>query len=112
MSRYGNSEINIKALKGSSSKIIVPIHYTQYFVNCRQSGVSPFAGFNRFFVYRLFQKLNLFIHFETGLNNAVTHSLRFASIRLLSNSKIPLLERSKFVGHKSQSNTIYYEEKH
>lgn len=103
--------ICIKGMKGSADRIITSSRYKEYFLRCKSSQVDPFGLYNRYFLYRFFKNNGLILQFDKGTRNAVTHALRYISIKEMKQAGYKDETKQRFTGHKSRKNVEYYENK-
>jgi len=106
-----HGRIKIKGLKGSSNRIITGGHYEAYFINCKNKNIHPFTIYDRFFYYRLFKKMGIFISFCNYAKRAVTHACRHQFIAEMQQSGSDILDAQKYIGHKSVKSTEHYVKK-
>jgi len=100
--------IKVKGLKGSNDRIIYPILSLKYFSVCKERGRTPFQGIDRYYVYRIYQKLGIKIYLQDNKKYAVTHIFRYLNTQHLLDSFNDLKTTQEFIGHKRAANTKIY----
>lgn len=103
-----DASVYIAGLKGSESKIVKVSYTRDIAIAFRKNKINPFAGVSRFYVYRLFKKLNLILTTEKGDKNKVTHSFRHCNARIQELSGFNLADTQKYLGQRSINSTKHY----
>lgn len=100
--------ITLPALKFSNEIIVSIPELTSFFLYCKQSGSAPFVNLDRFYVYRLYKKVGLYIYFGKHYKQAVTHSFRYLFAQSLIDNNQQLESAQTFLRHKSINSTKHY----
>jgi len=103
-----NGNILIKGLKKSNNRIIFSTEFKEFFNNCKKHFITPFNGYDRFYIYRILKSFNISIKTKNSSKNSVTHSFRHLYIHNLKSVDIDLKTIQQQVGHKSIKNTANY----
>lgn len=98
----------IKGLKGSNDRLAQVTYMRQQLLSLRSAGCRLFEYNSRFYYYRLFKKLGLYISYGHNENRAVTHSLRHAYIYSVQSLANNIDSTALIVGHKNSKSTNHY----
>lgn len=98
----------IKGLKGSNDRLAQVTYMRTQLLSLRSAGCHLFEYSSRFYYYRLFKKLGLYITYGKNENNAVTHSLRHAYIYSVQSLANNINSTASIVGHKNSKSTVHY----
>lgn len=105
-----NGTIALRGKKRSEDRIVSCGDAWSYLSKCRDAGVHPFEGLNRFYVYRCYKKAGLVLGHGIGSKDSVTHALRhlyvFEAKKVVSTEVI-----QNQIGHKSINSTNHYVKK-
>jgi len=103
-----NGAVRIKGLKGSDDRIIFDAESSQFFIDCKNSNVSPFRDFDRHFLYRFLKERGIYMQIEGTKKNAVTHAFRHNLLNANQEIDSDLSLSKKQIGHKSIESTKSY----
>lgn len=103
-----NNQILLKGLKGSNNRIIYSSFFLDYIKQYKGMNFKLFNGIDRFYIYRLLKKHNIFIPAIHSNRNKVTHAFRSNYVNLLYDQTHDISTVSSIIGHKLQKNTIIY----
>lgn len=103
-------QLLIRGSKGSSDKLINVGSCREYLNKCRLNQYKPFAGIDRFYVYRQFKKYGIEFQFEGKSKRSVTHVFRQINNRILQKEGIDESLRRSNLGHKGKTAIKYYNE--
>ena len=98
----------VKGLKGSNDRLCQCTYMKSELLYLRSTNSHLFSYTNRFYYYRLFKKLGLYIVYDSNENKAVTHSLRHSYIYSLQNITNNIESTAQIVGHKNSKSTTHY----
>ena len=103
-----DGSIFVKGLKGSENRLIRSVYFNSYLTSLFNLFEGRLFTTSRFYYYRLFKKLGLYLHFEGNSVNSVTHVFRhiYASSIMSDTGDLDLVKRQ--VGHKSIKTTAIY----
>jgi integrase len=103
-----SGQIIINASKGSNNRVVTSLYHTNYLLSLKHNTGQIYEGYTRFYYYRLFKSIGLYIVNQSSGNNSVTHSLRHTHVKMLhsSTNDKELIQRT--IGHKSKKSTEYY----
>ena len=94
--------------KGSNKLIIQAGTCIDYILRCRDNKTDPFAGYSRFFFYRLFKKYDIYQKSSGQKNYSVTHAPRKFLAQDMQKDGFTDEEIKTALGHKSLRSTLYY----
>lgn len=100
--------IKIGSKKMSSGRIIHAGESLEYMHQCRASLVHPFAGFDRFFVYREYKRVGLMKFVPGNKKASVTHLFRHNASSQALKVGADIETRAHQLGHKSTKSTQHY----
>lgn len=100
--------IRIKASKRGVSRIINYTDRYGYLEFCRKTGTSPFADYNRFFIYREYRKNGIMLFHEKDKKYSVTHAFRHLLVTMLRKDIADKSLISDVLGHKSKKSIESY----
>lgn len=100
--------VRIRGKKGSSDVLVKPTFGVEYFLWCRQSGVYPFMGIDRYYVYRLYKSLGLCHKFDGNAKMSVTHLPRHNYALQAKSVDEDSTLVTYALRHKSAKNDVYY----
>jgi len=103
-----SGNVHIKAVKGSSDRIVNAGLATEYLLSCKAKGFLVWNEWNRHFVYNRFKYFGISITPKNSTKKAVTHAARHISLNELQNSENNLELTKSFAGHKNINSTKHY----
>jgi len=103
-----SGHINVKGLKGSNDRIIIPV-FSLFFWQGFMVQFLPLVDlYSRFYFYRRFKKLGIYTHYDSRKHQSITHFFRHRVINQLNDSGVPQKDISTFIGHKNKKTLKYY----
>jgi integrase len=100
--------INIRSAKSSNNRLVHASSTLQYMLRCKELGVYPFDGLDRFYVYRQFKRLGIGAVYGDNKNKSVTHSFRHEVVLDSLTITEELNSAQQYLGHKSIKSTEQY----
>ena len=104
-------QILVRQGKGSISKVVSDFQYIDFYLDCKQRKLNPFSDYNRFFIYRLYKKYDIYQKNKGQKNASITHAPRKILAQSLQNDGFTLDEIRVALGHNSKRSTEYYIDK-
>ena len=101
-------QILVRQGKGSNSKVVSDFQYIDFYLDCKKRQVNPFSDYNRFFIYRLYKKYDIYQKNKGQKNASITHAPRKILAQSLQNDGFTLDEIKVALGHNSKRSTEYY----
>jgi len=101
-------QVYIAGLKGSSPKLVTPLHFRKFWLNRQGNLLNPFMHISRFSFYKYLKSVSIMIAAKENGNAKVTHAMRHLHVHLMQILEIDNSDMSKIVGHKSLRNIAWY----
>lgn len=103
-----SQQVIIRGLKGSRDRLITLLFESDYLKMCYITKRQPFAGLDRFKMYRFYKRYGIVLRTKSGTNNKVTHRLRYDYILKIQSFTHNIDSTADLVGHKSTHSTSHY----
>jgi len=100
--------IYVSGLKGSHSRMVNGILYTDYWKDYAVNGYPLPTYYTRFYIYRVLKKAGVYYQATKNGKLSITHALRYNYINNLLNNRFSLIEIQNIIGHKSYQSTMHY----
>lgn len=101
-------QIFVKGLKNSNDRLIQLPHINRFSFAASGGCGYIFEGFSRFYFYRLYKKLGLYVELENSKYNSVTHCFRHLYLESVVKDYNSLELAQQAIGHKSINSTMHY----
>lgn len=109
ISKGGN--IRIKALKGSSFRIVQSLMFKDFWISESQPLLPLSSVYSRYYFYRLFRKYGLYSTFGVNQKASVTHYFRHLRGLEVQSAFEDWELTASSLGHKSIKSTVFYGQK-
>lgn len=103
-----SGHISVKSLKHSANSVIHGGEAADYLINCKINKTDPFDMYNRWYVYRQYQKHGISFQSKISSVASVTHAMRHVAAQSLRSANVSDSQLQKFMRHKNARNTKQY----
>lgn len=100
--------LKVKGLKGSADKIVSIKEHMPFLKVYLASNYLPWENWDRFQIYRMYQKVGIKLNIEGGVRQSVTHALRHLSTQMLEDKSSTMDAAKVLLGHTNSANTEIY----